>query len=91
MHEAFGVRDLQDLAALDTFDQDLDIAIGELQALDDIDDRAYLIDLVCLGLVDAGIVLGGQKDLLVRGQCLFQGANARFPSDDKRRHHIRER
>ncbi len=63
---AFGVGDLQDLAALNAFDQDLDVAVGQLQALHDVDDGADLVNLVGLGLVDAGVVLGGQEDLACR-------------------------
>ena len=90
LHEAFGLADLQNLAALDAFDQNLDIAVGQLEALHDVDDRADLVDLVGLGFVDAGVVLGGQEDLLVGGQRLFQGANAGFPAHDERGHHVRE-
>ena len=80
----------KNLAALDAFDQHLDVAVGQLQALHDVDDRADLVDLVGLGLVDAGVMLGGQKDLLVGGQRFFQGANARFAAHHERRHHVGE-
>ena len=90
LHEAFALADLQDLAALDAFDQHLDVAVGQFQALHDVDDGADLVDLVGLGFVDAGVVLGGQEDLLVGGQRLFQRAHARFPAHDERGHHVRE-
>ena len=83
--------DLQDLAALDAFDQNFNVAVGQLQALHDVDDRADLVDLVGLGFVDGGVVLGGQEDLLVGRQRFFQGAHARFPAHHERRHHVRER
>ncbi len=52
--------------------------------------RADLKDLVGLGLVDAGVVLGGQENLLVAGQRLFQCAHARLPANHERRHHVRK-
>ena len=81
---------MKNFAAFDAFDQDLDVAVGQFEALHDIDDGAYLVDLVGLGLIDAGVVLGGQEYLLVGRQCFFEGANAGFPSYDKRSHHVRE-
>ena len=62
--EAFVVADRRHLGALDAFDQDFDVAVGQLQALDDVDDGADLVDLVRLGLVDGGVVLGGEKIFL---------------------------
>ena len=90
LHVAFALADLKNFAALDAFDQDLDVAVGQLQALHDVDDRAYLVDLIGLGFIDAGVVLGGQENLLVGRQRLFEGANAGFPSYDKRSHHVGE-
>ena len=87
LHEALGVDDLQNLAALNAFDQNFDVAVGQLQALHDVDDRAHLIDLVGLGFVHGGVVLGGQENLLVRRQRLFEGAHARFAAHHERRHH----
>jgi hypothetical protein len=64
---AVGLGNAKDLAALDALDQDFDVAVGELQALHDVDDGADLKNVVGLGLVDGGVVLGGQKDLLIGG------------------------
>ena len=80
----------KNLAALNAFDQHFDVAVGQLQALHDVDDGADLVDFVRLGLVDAGVMLGGQKDLLVRGQRFFQGAHAGLAAHHKRRHHVRK-
>ncbi len=90
LHVALGLADLQNLAALDALDQNLDIAVGQLQALHDVDDRAHLVNLVGLGLVHAGIVLGRQENLLVAGQRLFQRAHARLPAHHERSHHVGE-
>ena len=87
---AVGVDDLQDLAALEALDQDLDIAVGQFETLDDIDDGADLVDLVGLGLVDTGVVLGCEKNLLVASQRVLEGTHAGLPSDHEGRHHERE-
>ena len=88
LHESLAISYLQDFAALNSFNQNFDVAIRELQALNDIDNSSDLIDFVRLGLIHAGIVLSGEKNFLVRGQSFFQGAYARFPTDDERRHHV---
>ena len=71
LHETFGIDDLQNFSALDAFDQNFDVAVGELQALHDVDDRSYLVNFVSFWLVHTGIVLGSQEDFLVRGQGFF--------------------
>lgn len=57
---------------LHAFYQDLDIAVRQLEVLDNVGD-ADLVDLVGLGPADAGVMLGGQKDLAVRGERLLPG------------------
>ena len=47
--EAFVVVDRNDFGALHAFHQHFDVAVRQLQALDDVDDRADGIDLVGLG------------------------------------------
>jgi hypothetical protein len=59
--KAFVVGDRNHLGALHAFDQHLDIAIGQLQALHDVDDAADAEDFVGLGFVDGGVVLGGKE------------------------------
>src|SRR5437588_1066760 len=86
----FVVFYFEDFAALHAFDENLDVAILQLQSLHDVDDGADLVDLVRLGLVNAGVVLGGQKDLLVGSQRCFQGAHAGFPAHHEWGHHERE-
>src|SRR5690348_8722969 len=90
MEEAVGIDDLKNLAALNALDEDFDIAVGQLQALYDIDDRADLVDLVRLGLVHARVVLRGEKDLAIAGKRLFECPDAGFASDHERRHHVRK-
>ncbi len=87
LHEALGIDDLQNLAALHAFDQDFDVAVGQFEALHDVDDGADLVDLVGFGFVDGGVVLGSEENLLVGRQRLFQGPHARFAAHHERRHH----
>ena len=61
---AFVFADGNDLAALHAFHQNLDVAVGQLQALDDIGDRAHGINLVRPRFVDGSIVLRGEEIFL---------------------------
>src|SRR5688500_1226072 len=83
-------RDLLDLAAFESFYQDLDVAVRKLQALDNIYDRAYLVDLVGLRIVNAGVMLCSQEYLAVSRERIFQSAHAGFATHHERRHHKRE-
>ena len=87
---ALGFDDLQDLAALDAFDQHFDVSVGQLQALHDVDDGADLENVAGLGFVDRGIVLGGKKNFLIAGQSFFERAHARLPAHHERSHHVRK-
>src|SRR2546429_2714955 len=42
------------------------------------------------GLVDAGIVLGRKKYLLIAGQSFFERANAGLAAHHERSHHVRK-
>jgi len=53
-------------------------------------DGADLEDVLGLGLVDGGVVLGGKKDFAVAGERLFKSAHAGLAADDKGRHHVGE-
>ena len=88
--EAVAVVDLDGLGALHAFDQNLDIAVGHLDALHDVADGADLVDFLGLGLVDGGVVLGGEKDLAVAVERLFEGAHARLAAHHEGRHHVGE-
>ena len=90
LEKAFCFNDLQDAGAFHAFDQDFDIAVGQLEALHDVDDGADFVDFVGLRLVNAGVVLGGEEDLFVARQSFFEGANAGLATDHERRHHERE-
>ena len=82
--------DRDDFAALDAFDQNLDIAIGLLQALHDIGDGADGKNFIRTRLIHAGIMLRGEKNFVVAGQRFFERAHARFAAHHERRHHVRK-
>ncbi len=84
----FGHR--KNFAALDAFDQHLDVAVGLLQALHDVGDCSDGKDFVGAGLVHACVMLRRQKNLFVAGQRFFERAHARLAADNEGRHHVRE-
>ena len=88
--ETFFCADGKSAGTLHAFDQNLDIAVGQLHALDDIRQSADRVDFLGLGIIDRSIMLGGQKNLLVAGQGLFERADAGFATDDERRHLLRK-
>ena len=88
--KAVAVVDLDGLGALHALDQDFDIAVRHFDALDDIADGADLVDILGLGLVHAGVVLGGEKDFAVGGEGLLEGAHAGLAAHHEGRHHVRK-
>ena len=90
LHVAIGFTDLKNLATLDAFNQYFNIPVRQFETLNDVDNRAHLINLVGLGFVHTGIVLSGKEDLFVCRQRLFQRMHARFPAHHKRSHHVGE-
>ena len=88
--EAIRIVDLGGFGPLQSLNQYFNVPVRHLHALDDIANGAYGIDILRLGLVDAGIVLGGEEDAAVAVERLFERANARFAADDERRHHVGE-
>ena len=88
--EAIGLGHLQNARPLNALHQNLDVAVRHLQALHDVDDAADLVNLVRLGFIHTGIVLGGEEDPLVSRKRLFQGAHARLAAHHEGRHHERK-
>ena len=88
--EALVFLPLDRARALDALDQHLDVAVGQLQALDDVGDAPHRVDVVRLRLVGRGVVLRGEEDALVLPERVLQRARRRRPSDDERHHHVRE-
>ncbi len=88
--KTFLIGDGNDLGALHPFHQNLDIAVRQLEALHDVDYGADIVDLIGAGFIDGGVVLGGEKYLLVAGHGLFEGAHAGLTAHHERRHHVRK-
>src|SRR5580658_197677 len=88
--EAVAVVHFDGLGALHAFDEHFDIAVGHLDALHDVADGADLVNLFGFGLVDAGVVLRGEKYLAVAGERLFKSAHAGLAAHYERRHHVGE-
>ena len=88
--EAFFVGNRDDFAALHALDQHLYVAVGQLQALHNIGHRADLVNFVRARFVHRSVVLGGQKDLFVASQGVFESPNARIATHNERGHHVGE-
>ena len=88
--EAFFGSDGKGAGPLDALDQNFDIAIGELDALHDVRQRADGVDFLGLGVVNGSVVLCGQKNLFVAGKSLFESADAGFAANDEGRHLLRK-
>ena len=78
--EAFVAGDLRHACALHSFDQHANVAVGQLDALHDVRQRAHRENLVRLRIVHGSIVLRDQENLLLAGQRLFERAHGGFPS-----------
>src|ERR1039458_7465105 len=74
--ETVAVSHVDGFGALDALDEDLDVAVGHFDALHDVADGADLVDVLGLGLVDGGVVLGGEEYLAVAAESLLEGAHA---------------
>jgi len=76
--------------AVDAFDQDLDVAVGQLQALDHVRHAAHRVDVFRTRIVDRRVVLRRQENALVLQQRMLEGAGGARPADHERHHHVRE-
>ena len=86
--EALVFLPLDGAGAIDALDQHLDVAVGQLQALDDVGDAAHRVDVFGLRIVDRGVVLRGEK---MRLSFISACSSARVelgPSDHERHHHV---
>ncbi len=88
--KAFFAGHLDDLGAFGAFDENFDIAVGKLHALDDVGERSHLVDFFGLGVVDRSIMLRDEENLLVACQRIFESAHGGFAAYDKGMHHLRE-
>ena len=90
LKEAIVIKVFCDADAGLPFDQHLDGAIGQFQQLQHIGQHTCLKNTVCIRVVDAGINLTGQQNLLVVSHDFFQRAHRFFAAHEKRDNHMRE-
>ncbi len=88
--EALVFLPLDRARAIDAFDQHLDVAVGQLQALDHVGDAAHREDVFGPRVVDRRVVLRSEENPLVLQQRVLERAGRRGPSDHERHHHVRE-
>ena len=88
--EALVFLPLDGAGAIDALDEHLDVAVGQLQALDDVGDAAHRVDVFGPRVVHRRVVLRGEEDPLVLEQRVLERARRARPSDDERHHHVRE-
>ena len=81
-HEAFQP------GTLIPFHQHLDRAVGKLQQLQNIGERADLVQILRLGIVDIGAALRHQQYLFVVGHCRIQCLDRLVSPDKQGDHHI---
>ena len=88
--EALVFLPLDGAGALEPFDEHLDVAVGQLQALHHVGDAAHREDVLGPRVVNRRVVLRGEEDLLVLAERVLERAGRGGPSDDERHHHVRE-
>jgi hypothetical protein len=72
-------------------DHHLDVAVRQLEALDDARHHTNLVHVLARRFVDLWIFLCHQKDkLLGDSEALFQCLDRLVPTDNERRHHVRK-
>jgi hypothetical protein len=81
---------VDDLGPQAPLHQDLDGAVGELEHLDDVADRADPVDLVLFRLVRGRVDLGGEEDQAVEGEGRLEGRDGFVPPDEQGDHHAGE-
>jgi len=75
------VLDADGRGALAALDDDLRLAVLLTLGLEDAGDGADAVNLLGRGLVDGGVVLGGEEDRAVGGERVFEGAHRAGPAD----------
>ena len=88
--EALVFLPLDRARAIDALDEHLDVAVGQLQALDDVGHAAHRVDVFGPRVVDRRVVLRRQEDALVLQERVLERARRGRPSDDERHHHVRK-
>ena len=81
--------ELFDAGAVDALDQHLDGAVGELEQLQDGRHRPDAVQILALRVVDVGLLLGDEKNALVRLHRKIERNDRLLPADEQRDHHVR--
>ena len=86
--EALVLLPLHRARAIDALDEHLDVAVRQLQALDDVGDATHGEDVARARIVLGRILLGRQEDPLVLCQRVLERPRRRGTPDDERHHHV---
>ncbi len=81
--------DAVDRRAFGAFDEDFDGAIGQLQELQDRRQRANVIKVLGLRIVEIGLLLCNQEDFLAGVHGAVQCDDGLLAPDEQRDHHVR--
>jgi hypothetical protein len=79
-----------DFHARNALDQHLDGVVGQFQQLQDVGDRAVVVDRFGRRIVVAGVLLRRQQDLPVVFHHVFERTDRFLAADEKRHDHVRE-
>jgi hypothetical protein len=88
--EALVFLPLDGAGTIDSFDEHLDVAVGQFQRLHHVGDASHREDVFGTRVVNRGIVLRGEEYLLVLPERVLERAGRGWPPDDERHHHVRE-
>ncbi len=75
--------------ALGPFDEHLDRAIRQLEQLQDVGDRSDRIKILNSGIIDLGLFLSDEQNLLSVPHGTVQSLDGLFPAHEKRNNHVR--
>ncbi|KAG1438560.1 hypothetical protein G6F57_019793 [Rhizopus arrhizus] len=88
VQRAVALVDVGDLNARQAFNQHLDGAVGQLQQLQHLRQRADLVEVGRMRVVGLGRLLRQQQDALVRFHCLFKRVHGLVTADEQRDDHM---
>jgi hypothetical protein len=86
--EALVFLPLDHARAIHALDEQLDVAVGQLEALHHVHNAAHGVDVVGARIVNRRVVLRGEEDAFVLGQRVLERADGRRPSNHERQHHV---
>ena len=84
------VGEARDLGALDAFDQHLHGAVGQLEKLQHLGERADLVDRVGRRIVVGRILLRDEQNALLLAHHFLERADRLLAADEERHDHVRK-